>query len=125
MNKKDIRKINSRLSDKRDKISKAELFQLEKKINLEVQGGNTSVELSKLKRRTKHILYECRDCADAGYKHVYDKQGEEKELFIDDCKKEICPYKEYFVNQRKRKELDKCIKKLLNGHQCHTCHDYI
>ncbi|HHX60654.1 MAG TPA: hypothetical protein GX707_08065 [Epulopiscium sp.] len=97
-------------------MTKKELFELEKEIDDEILSGNNYHYLHRLKLKCRHKLYECRECAEAKFEIVSDeKLKEDKELFIKDCERDKCPYRDHFENlaEQKKDIIGELLKEML------------
>jgi len=102
-----------------EKLSKAELFELEKELRKEKRDPlreKSDKDLKKEMDAVKHVLYECSYCAKATTSVVKDGNFEEYEYFVADCGKTVCPYRAEFLKmskqeEKKREEINKEISK--------------
>jgi len=105
--------------DDLNKLTKAELFRLEKNLGREKRDPmrkKSDKELQKEIDSVKHVLYECAYCTDSTTSVVEGKNGEEYEYFIADCGKKRCPYRAEFLRMSEQeneiqKEIEKEISK--------------
>lgn len=125
MELRDILKYDCK-ADKLSKLSKEELFEIEGKlksitprwINIQMKGKsyfelkNVNHKIRRIKKKVRKALYECGYCAEAKFKIMVDKTGDEREYMIRDCGREECPYKDFFKENAISKT-DKALKKML------------
>ncbi len=83
------------------KMSKAELLKEMKRLADKIKATKDTAVQYRYKQRYKMArrhFYECRLCADARTETYIGSDGDERELYVQDCGLEVCPYHDYFVD---------------------------
>jgi predicted SprT family Zn-dependent metalloprotease len=84
--------------------TKSELFELEKMLKRVEDPSLSREDILKARSNVKHVLYECDCCTHATIRVEVDKDGEERQYFVKDCGKAICPYRKHFLKIAKQEE---------------------